>query len=521
MLIDNSAAQHTVKRMLDYFAAATPWSRRLWRLGTLLEVEELAEAARARHEGALSESAVRYLADGLTRRVREDHGFGSAARRGLAIDHIKRTLTPDSHDLHAVHTVVSDVAPKYLMHWADAARASTIPPESLSRAVASHLLDAGYSATALHKWLTYHCSHSPEQLDLPDLVECAQALVARPSVRYEVLVPITASPPLGEPIPESWLGATAASQWLAEWFSGQPVPRQSGALLLAIDARDPYSAVDQVRNALERLSARFRVGARRALRFADNAYLLGEATPFPLAAVPRRVEVQALERTRSIFDLRLPQQIDAALELLEPIDTGAPAAAVAGSWASLETLLVGPGDTSNRVVAATRMARVVACSYFRAEFTALANAHMTTSSDGTARDLRDLGENKARAVHLEQLFRANAEPAYVGKRHVIAALRMRQVVDNPKTIERVVQQLEDAFRRLYRQRNLIVHAGQTSSVALDGCLRTTAPLVGAGIDRIVHAGVTRGIEPLALAALAEVRLREARTAAGTLVDMLP
>src|SRR5207302_1003426 len=59
------------------------------------------------------------------------------------------------------------------------------------------------------------------------------------------------------------------------------------------------------------------------------------------------------------------------------------------------------------------------------------------------------------------------------------------------------------FRRLYRQRNIVVHGGNTAAIALDSALRTAAPLIGAGLDRLVHAQLIKHVEPLDLAARAE------------------
>jgi hypothetical protein len=61
---------------------------------------------------------------------------------------------------------------------------------------------------------------------------------------------------------------------------------------------------------------------------------------------------------------------------------------------------------------------------------------------------------------------------------------------------------ELVLRRLYRQRNIVVHGGTTASVAMDATLRTAAPLVGAGLDRIVHAKLIAQVTPLELAARA-------------------
>ena len=66
--------------------------------------------------------------------------------------------------------------------------------------------------------------------------------------------------------------------------------------------------------------------------------------------------------------------------------------------------------------------------------------------------------------------------------------------------------LEGSLRRLYRQRNIVLHGGSTQSVALNATLRTAAPLVGAGLDRLTHAYLVDGVLPLALAAKAELRL---------------
>jgi hypothetical protein len=63
--------------------------------------------------------------------------------------------------------------------------------------------------------------------------------------------------------------------------------------------------------------------------------------------------------------------------------------------------------------------------------------------------------------------------------------------------------LTGVFRRLYRQRNIVVHGGSTEAIALDAALRTSAPLVGAALDRLVHAQLIDEETPLTLAARAE------------------
>jgi hypothetical protein len=72
-----------------------------------------------------------------------------------------------------------------------------------------------------------------------------------------------------------------------------------------------------------------------------------------------------------------------------------------------------------------------------------------------------------------------------------------------------------ALQRLYRQRNLVLHWGKTDAVALRAGLRTAAPLVGAGMDRIAHAWFVQKIRPLELAARARMALEVIGTRPGT------
>jgi hypothetical protein len=62
------------------------------------------------------------------------------------------------------------------------------------------------------------------------------------------------------------------------------------------------------------------------------------------------------------------------------------------------------------------------------------------------------------------------------------------------------------LRRLYRVRNLVLHGGTTGSLTLFAALRTAAPLVGAGIDRVTRGAILLGLRPVELAARARIRI---------------
>jgi len=89
---------------------------------------------------------------------------------------------------------------------------------------------------------------------------------------------------------------------------------------------------------------------------------------------------------------------------------------------------------------------------------------------------------------------------------------MNEVLLNPKeTLAKIKDHVQDAFARLYRQRNLILHAGRTHAVALRSTLRGATPLVGAGLDRICHARFVDGVTPIRLAGRARTALETVST----------
>lgn len=77
-----------------------------------------------------------------------------------------------------------------------------------------------------------------------------------------------------------------------------------------------------------------------------------------------------------------------------------------------------------------------------------------------------------------------------------------------------------ALRRLYRTRNIILHGGTTQGVALEASLHTAAPLVRAGLDRIVHAAYAEDLDPLDLSARAEAALQLVNGETGLSADDL-
>jgi hypothetical protein len=253
------------------------------------------------------------------------------------------------------------------------------------------------------------------------------------------------------------------------------------------------------------------VGTRQDLRFHDAIYVAGHSKAIATGR-SRRAEVRALERQGRLLDLTASDSIDQALELLSNLNT-APAPVAAG-WSAVESLLSGPGD-DDKVITAERLANLVACSWPRAELTTIAWARIKQTDEPQhplVRELMGFETNRERAERVLSAI-VNDEPMGLSSpAERLALARMKKLVTAPRReLLAVREQAGDALRRLYRQRNLVVHGGMTAGFGLVSALRTAAPLVGAGLDRVTHAALTTNREPLEIAARAQLEIERAGT----------
>jgi hypothetical protein len=217
---------------------------------------------------------------------------------------------------------------------------------------------------------------------------------------------------------------------------------------------------------------------------------------FPFGPRPRGVKVKALYREDQMFS-ESDTAVDAAIELLAHLESSSASAAIAGGWAAIEALLAEP---NNRSGAADSLASIVACSFPRAELTVLSYVAERTCQD-LQDELRACKENRDRALVVARSIVSGHTLNLRRHGDQAALLRMQKLLQSPsKVLSDIQVHLADAFYRIYRQRNLVLHGGKTNSVALGGSLRTASKLVGAGMDRIAHAWYVRNIRPIELAA---------------------
>jgi len=489
MLRVNSYDQHVAACLLNFCGPRSPWQRRLWTVGPVLGLREALEASAAAAEEHLSDRAAQDVRSSIIRDAGQDPGVGDAPQRRALQQCLRSDLRRSSGDYVRLKEILARIRTGYLIRWALALEDPDRrpKPERAARAIASHLLDAGFTSEYLHRWFSYRVHHGSE-LTLAEMVHESAGLVAAHPKTFEVMVPVKATPRSKVNMPHNWHTAQATSDWLRDHGFSTSELRQAGGFLMRIRARDAWGALEIANERLELIAARVALGARSVTRDCGRAWIAGQKDPFPLHHVRRGVEIRALEREHRLYEGAGQSRLDSALELVAPLNSGAPSSAVAGGWAAVEALLLGPGDSGDRGVAGDRLAAIIACSFVRAECTKVAYAHLQAADDVIASDLRNETSNRQRTEILERCVRANQPLVLRDPADRVALARIKAIFANPRERLRDIEgYLAAALRRLYRQRNLVLHSGKTHAVCLRAALRTAAPLIGAGLDRLTHA----------------------------------
>lgn len=523
-------ADHVGARLLDFFADTTPWQRRLWDVGSVLVLDELAEAAEWSAKNVLSAGAVSWLARDVERLAGRDRAIGEKEIRQQLTAVLRSSLGAGSRQHRRLHQLTAMVREPYLDRWRNSLSTANHPsPERLSRAVAAHLLDVGYSMGHLHRWARGFIVGGAS---LPDLLTDAAILANGYDTSYEVLVPFQSLVGAGTNLTGSqstWLDAAQVSGWLASHARGTTGVRQNGGFLYTVKAKDAQAAVSAVSSIVERLIARssFAASGERLPRPEGNVWVGNHGPAFKMRPPARGAKVRSLVAESRLYDVVEKTALDDALELAAALNHGSPGPAIAGGWAAVEALLVSPADPDDAregrgATAADRMAALIACSWPRAELTGLAHRHRPPQQDRISILLAAATTNRERSRIVADTLAAGNALTLSSPSDSAAQARMKKLVASQRpTLRDIQDHMRTAMRRLYRQRNIVMHGGATSALALEATLRTSAPLVGAGLDRITHAALTDDVDPLALADRAHLRLALAGSPDGAhIVDLL-
>lgn len=509
-------------RLRDFFAERAPWHRRLWSIGVVLGLQEVLEYAHDCMAGRASNTeGLNFVVGTARREVNRDPGVAHLASEfdELLSRLEARSLKDVSRDLSdELSHLICRARDDYLDRWVSAS--TDVPVEFAARAIASHLLDMGFSSTHLHRWLQRNRS---SLTTLPELAEEAATMVTEMRPRqFGVFVPCSA--PYAKPSQPSgsvtWLDGRAAAEWLRANVPETESRRHGGGFLVAVEQRDPWAAVDAARSLVARSDARAKVARLNdeGIRMDGWARVAGNQRSFDVSHQVSHVEIGSLDRQASVyrFDGSLPTATDDALELASYMQSPSAGAAIIGGWSAIEGLLIRPGE-GQYYQAADRLATLVTCSLPRAELTPLAHRHMRVANDTLANDLEAAESNYGRVKLVASHLSSGELLALTNGSDIAAQNRIIGILMDPSgELQRIRRYVTESLRRLYNQRNLIAHSGSFRSAALSATTRTSFSLVGAGLDRIVHAQLQRdqATSPTELAARAEVELRMVGTPGG-------
>lgn len=518
MLIVNPFESLVAARLREFFDVRAPWHRRLWATGLILTLREVLEASEMVAAKILYQNSVRALADtaivlagtdpGV---VSSDPGVGTPAYKRKLHKLLMSDLLAGSIEYLELNQIARDLESRYLQSWSvaiseHAAGTRTLKAERTARAIGAHLLDMGLSAEFLFGWFRYAFKNCPTPQTLSEIVADAHVLAQQPPKEFEVLILFREFPANAAGVPEGWITAPEVTAFLKE--GGYPTEgiRQMGGMWIVVSARDPWSAVQAVAEIIDRFSSRVQLATNGQLIPLPDVYLNMPAKRYPLHQKRRRVKVEALFRESQLYSFgKVVSRVDSAIELLSPLDSSTPSTAVAGGWAAIEAILTAPGD-EDRLQAGYRLANLVTASFPRAELTAL-SYKLQKLGGSLATTLATCATNRDRAVEVLNHLRSGAPLAIIDSADLAAVERMREVLSEPqKRLNDISIHLSTVFRGFYRNRNIVLHGGKTDAVGLRSSLRNAAPLVGAGMDRIAHAWFVEGLQPVQIAARANVRL---------------
>lgn len=501
----NPRDELALARLLDFLDVRTSWHRALWNPGLVVSLKEIPEASDAVQSGILAERSFGFAIASTLNGASTDCGVGSKSDLKALGEVLRLPLRSAGLNYHAVAQITQDIEQNYLARWAvEVANKPDLNPERIARAVASHLLDNGFNSDFLHRWWKYRLSYQNPRRPLHDLIAEAHALASSAPKVYDILIAFDRVPHKKFGRPAGWIDSKAVVTWLANRNFTTTNIKQIGGICLQISARDPQAAADATIEAVDNLTARARIATTSGLDCLPWIWVAGEPKPYPFARRTPGLDLGALIRENVVYTKPGPEDaVDGAFEMLAPLQTRSPIAAIAAGWAAVEAIL---GEPDDRGGAGDRLASIVACSFPRAELTALSYV-LAREDAAIGAALAGVTENLERAHCIASAIIANQTLSLTKWSDRATLQRMQHLLARPAhALSDIRNYVMFAFRRLYRQRNLVLHGGKGNAVALRACLRTAIPLIGAGMDRIAHAHYVEKLAPLAMAARAQIAL---------------
>lgn len=521
-IIELAGQEGFITRIREIASTGAPWHRRLWRCSTLQLVRELLDESVT---AGVPETAVLDLRRYALHSVKSDQGIGSQREvLGRAVDAIKPGITTSSYAWLTLAEHLRRADREYLNTWANVFETGRpVDVEGVARRVAAHILDSGYHKNSLYAWLgALHKNTCPATV--PEFLADAAKRLAQPEREFTFCVPVVNPAPSQLELAHGWMTATETAAWRRKYAPRAGKIRSQGGFLIRVVARDINSAAERTRARLSDLEAKFQMGSRNPIQIAPWMWSQEKGRIMPAQATNRMLDVHAFEREGELATLQMPEFMTSVLALLQPVRTAAAHIAIMSGWSAIESLLVGPDD--HDIVAAERFSLVVAASMPRAELTTLADSYRNSHEDGLASELSACSEDLDRAKRFARHLCSGAQVVMNTDADNLAIRRLGLFLATPReAVKKTADILTREFVRFYRKRNLIAHGGRThTDNSVHAMSETVSPLIGAGVDQFITAGIKHGAAPIALAAIGAANLNYLRPAtatdAGNLLDML-
>jgi hypothetical protein len=496
----------------------TPWQRALWGVGSIVALREVVESVNATWDSILThEGAMNDFKRGARAQLLRDPGLGDQTRRDRMASQISDLKPTPSNEgrssLARLEQMIVRGEQTYLSNWSRALEDGDVESPDLefaARAITSHLLDQGYHQEHVLGWLDSRL----DSLDMAALVRESSGLGAER--RWTFLLGVTRiqnstrSAIDGDTaVPaDEFAAALAGAENAAEFYGASS--RVVLGLRVAVTALDPFSALEAAWERAKRLASRASLGAGQSvIDYAPVAIEVSEARSKAWAIGDNRaVTVPALRylKLARSFDSPLGIQIEDALSMLSPHLQSTSGVSVAALWAATEGL-VGRVD-SNGHSAADRAADIATSSFPRTEAHLLMQNWQRVGHGDLQSKLLSGAKPYFRMRTLMDHFSAHGDPGFPETTDQVAVVRLQRLEASPhEEMKRVRTYMRAAFRRLYYQRNFVMHAAKFDSVSIQATSRVSPPLVAAAIDQIVNGLFAKvSTQPLELAARAENEL---------------
>jgi hypothetical protein len=174
-------------------------------------------------------------------------------------------------------------------------------------------------------------------------------------------------------------------------------------------------------------------------------------------------------------------RLEVAIDLLQAALSEPGPSAAGILWAALEGLLAAPGDP-DKIQVCRRAADISLVSLVRTSMqVSIGTLFSRCPDEALTQRIRSLGQPDG-LVEFEQSIRRGDHHAITHRSTHLMLSHARDLL-NVDVLQTKRMELEQTFRGLYRQRNLILHGGITDAPLLNGIFRSSAPLVTAVINR--------------------------------------